>query len=210
MKTEEVIALTRDVIQVQMGLQVNKIKVLQETQTKIDASIKAQADEMTKVFDQKLADQAQQLKTLAEQNAKTEAELAKTRMEKRQTEIKAFCDGLIADKHHPALVKVAREVMLADASTNTSWKLSEDGKDTTLSLQDFVTKLFAAIPAESRVQTTTHLKQGGETKPEGAPKPANTISLADGTNAEVLSDEALAKALKKTGFDGKNKNKNVQ
>jgi hypothetical protein len=184
----------------------SQIKTFEEAQAKFDAAMKANAEQLTKAFDQKLADQSAQLKTLAEQNLKNEQELAKTRIEKRQTEIKAFCDNLVADKHYPALVKVAKEVLLADVSTNSSWKLSEDGKDTTLSLQDFVTKLFAAIPAEGKVQTAVTLKQGGDDKPQGAPAPKTTIKLTDGTEAEPMSDEAMNKALKKTGFGGKNKN----
>lgn len=184
----------------------SQIKTFEEAQAKFDAAMKANAENLTKAFDQKLADQTTQLKILAEQNQKNEQELIKTRIEKRQTEIKAFCDSLVADKHYPALVKVAKEVLLADVSTNSSWKLSEDGKDTTLSLQDFVTKLFAAIPAEGKVQTTVTLKQGGDDKPAGAPTPKATIKLADGTEAEPMSDEAMNKALKKTGFGGKNKN----
>jgi len=105
----------------------------------------------------------EEVKTLQEGNAEKDKKT-------RSLEVENICDKLVTEKgHHPSVVAVAKEIMLADTSQKKVIKLSEtigEGDDEKtieheLSISDGITKLLDAIPASQRAnyEELTKLKK---------------------------------------------------
>lgn len=170
----------------------DQIKVLEEAQAKFNEALEAKSKELSDKFSTRMTE-------LEDKHKAAEAELAQIRTEKQIAEVHSFCDQAAQDRHHVSVIKVVREVMLADLNSDASWKLSEDDKEITLKLKDVMKRILDAIPEEARVQKHSELKQNGPKEPEGKTDDGK-ITLDDGTVVDPLDEESIQKALQNRGY----------
>ena len=173
----------------------DQLKVLADAQEQVKlAQEQAKADAEAK--EAELKKELDELKARDEQYAKQFAELQE---KNRKAEVKVFCDNLVnKDKHVPAVVKVVREVLMADSQHSIT--LSEDGKDVQLDMQAVMKRVLDAIPEENRVPMSEDIQTGGndEVDKEKNSNP-NVIKASDG-EIDISSDDLIAKSIAKAGL----------
>jgi len=87
-------------------------------------------------------------------------ELAATRARLHEMTVRERVAELEAAGHAPAVVNVAREIMLADVRQETALSLTRDGEELSLSATDIVTEILGAIPETALTRTEIPVGNG--------------------------------------------------
>jgi hypothetical protein len=137
-----------------------------------------------------------EIKTLREQGDDDRKKLVDSEEKNRQLSVSRTCEKLIRDDHHhPAIIEVAKQIMMSDSSGKKIVKLSEtvgEGDDEKtveleMSLTEAIMKVLEAIPKSQRADYDEKTSTDSE------------VSLTNEEEAK-LESEAINKAMTKKGL----------
>lgn len=172
-------ALTEEELRKQLEESTDTIKELKDQISSLEGRLENDGDDDNGLEELRglLNTQKETIKTLTETVKNLEEDNKKSATEARRLKVDALCDKMITEEgHHRGVVEVAKEIMLASNPNKKIVTLSEthgegDSAKTVeveCTMDDAITKLMEAIPAEQRADFTerTRTKPAGEVEEE--------------------------------------------
>lgn len=179
-----------------------QIATIKTAQEKFEADQKRFADDQTKKFEEQQKKIDEQTKALDDQRKKfeeMEQRWAVADEERRQAQVKLFCETLEKEDHLPATIEVVKKFMFADVESFTM-KFTEGDKEVSFNLEKIFKEILDTIPKDRRVKKSEVLKGEGDDTPvvnSGNSK----VQLSDTDEpVDVMDPKRRTRALKKAGY----------